>query len=115
MKQNRAQDLEKIVKKMGIKKFTFRGNPVSFAEVFSEKGMLSGLAKRADQLCALCLGYGIGCTITDDKETPLGKKVTFDDVTPETLRHLCIIDVIKELGKSSITPGEVKLDDLMYD
>jgi intracellular multiplication protein IcmS len=73
------------------------------------------LARRADQLCSLCLGYGIGATFEESEGTRLGQKVIFDDVTPEILRYLCILDVLLEIINSSTTDGVTVLDELMYD
>ena len=57
---------EFIQKKMGLiaaefgAKFTLNDNFISLDEVFSDTGLLPALSRRADQLCSLCLGYGIG-------------------------------------------------------
>ncbi|MCH9644797.1 MAG: type IV secretion protein IcmS [Gammaproteobacteria bacterium] len=111
-------DLDKkliaIAKKMGVT-FTLKGRPIALSEMFSDMGLLPGLAKRADQLASLCLGYGIGATFEDAEKSILGSKVKFDDFTPEIIRVFCIVDVIYELIKTSPTKGEVSLDELMYD
>src|SRR5687768_903474 len=89
-------------------KFTLNNKPISYEEVFSDTGLLPGLARRADQLCSLCLGYGIGATFEEVEGSKLGVKVKFDEVTPDVLRLLCICDVINELMNSApsrtITP-----------
>lgn len=95
--------------------FSFRDKPLSVTEVFSDIGLLPGLAKRADQLCALCLGYGIGANFEEAEGTMLGNKVNFDDVTPNILRYLCILDVLLEFQKASPSENVIVLDDLMYD
>ena len=95
--------------------FTLNGKPITYVEVFSNAGLLPAIARRADQLCSLCLGYGIGVTFEDDKSTLLGIKVKFDEVTPEILRYLCMADVVSELIKISPAKGAVALDELMYD
>jgi intracellular multiplication protein IcmS len=95
--------------------FSLNDNPISHAEVFSDIGLLPALARRADQLCSLCLGYGIGATFEESEGTRLGNKVIFDDVTPEILRYLCILDVLLEIIKSSTIDGVTSLDELMYD
>jgi intracellular multiplication protein IcmS len=95
--------------------FSLNGEPISHAEVFSDTGLLPALARRADQLCSLCLGYGIGATFEESEGTRLGQKVIFDDVTPEILRYLCILDVLLEIINSSTTDGVTVLDELMYD
>lgn len=95
--------------------FTLRDKPVSYEEVFSDAGLLPAIAKRADQLCSLCLGYGIGVVFQDVDKSVTGVKTQFDDVTPNVLRFLCICDVIKELEKSSPYRDRIPLDELLYD
>src|SRR5262245_44884384 len=96
-------------------KFTFNEKPISYDEVFTSAGLLPGLARRADQLCSLCLGYGIGVSFEDVEKAVLGIEVKFDEVTPQTLRLLCITDVMMELVKSAPSKDAVPLDELMYD
>ena len=95
--------------------FTFKGKPITYIDVFSEIGLLPGLAKRADQLSLLCLGYGIGISLEDTDKSLLGQKIKFDAYTPEVLRLLCITDVIHELAKSSPSKDAIPLDELLYD
>ena len=97
-------------------RFTFKNQPISYQEVFSETGLLPGLTKRADQLSSLCLGYGLGASFEDIEQSLLGSKVGFDQFTPDALRLLCILDVIYEIIKSSSsTDNTISLDELMYD
>lgn len=109
-----SKQLETIATSMGTK-FTLHSNPTSYQEVFSPIGLLPALARRADQLCSLCLGYGIGATFDQSEGSTLGLRVTFDEVTPNALRLLCIIDVLKEIIKNARTTGPVALDELTYD
>jgi len=95
--------------------FSLRGSPIGYEEVFSETGLMPAIAKRADQLCSLCLGYGIGVNLVESPETLTGFIVTFDDVTPNVLRYLCIVDVLIELVNNSPVPDMVALDDLLLD
>jgi len=95
--------------------FTLRSMQIPLSEVFSPVGLLPALAKRADQLCSLCLGYGIGATFEEAEGTELGIRVTFDDVTPNVLRYLCIIDVVNEIIKSASDQKMVAMDELLYD
>ncbi|OGT32727.1 MAG: type IV secretion protein IcmS [Gammaproteobacteria bacterium RIFCSPHIGHO2_02_FULL_39_13] len=111
---NLEKKLTVIVKQMGVN-FTLKGSSAALKEVFSDTGLLPGLTKRADQLAQLCLGYGLGATYEDVEGALLGVKVNFDEFTPDSLRLLCIVDVLNELVKSSPTRGEVPLDELMYD
>jgi intracellular multiplication protein IcmS len=114
MSQEVTKILTKIVTKMNIN-FSMRESPISLAEVFSPTGLLPGLARRADQLCSLCLGYGIGVTIEEAKGTMLGVKVTFDEVTPKALRYMCILDVLDDIIRAFATKDVVPLDELLYD
>jgi intracellular multiplication protein IcmS len=103
-----------IAKKMGAN-FTLKGRPIPYEEVFSDAGLLPGLAKRSDQLASLCLGYGLGATYDDAESSLLGVKVSFDEFTPDVLRLLCIMDTLYEMVKTSPSPQDVALDELMYD
>ena len=62
-------------------KFYLNDRFVSYDEVFIETGLLPAIAKRADQLCSLCLGYGLGVTFDDAEGALLGSRVVFDEVT----------------------------------
>jgi intracellular multiplication protein IcmS len=109
-----SKKLSAVTKSMKLH-FTFKGKPINYDDIFSEIGLLPGLAKRADQLSLLCLGYGIGITLEDTDKSLLGQKVKFDAYTPEVLRLLCITDVIHELAKSSPSKDAIPLDELLYD
>lgn len=95
--------------------FSFNDRPMSYQEVFVETGLLPAIARRADQLCSLCLGYGIGISFDEAEKSVLGVKVTFDDITPNILRLLCIADVVSELIFSAPSRDKTPLDELMYD
>ena len=96
-------------------RFTLNDKPISHKEVFEYNGLLPAIARRADQLCSLCLGYGLGVTFEESESAILGVQVAFDDVTPDSLRLLCVLDVLYELMQASPTPGVTSLDELMYD
>ena len=96
-------------------KFYLNNRFVSFDEVFSPTGLLPAIARRADQLCSLWLGYGLGISFQDAEGSLLGTRVVFDDVTPSTLRLLCMVDVINELIQGAPTKDYTPLDELMYD
>ena len=95
--------------------FTLNGRPITHEEVFTDTGLLPAIAKRADQLCSLCLGYGIGISFDEAEKSVLGVKITFDEVTPNLLRLLCVFDVLCELIKAGPTKDSTPLDELMYD
>ena len=69
--------------------FTLKGDPISLDRVFSKKGLLPAIMRRADQLCSFCLGYGLGLTFEKADSAILGVSVEFDEVTPNALRLLC--------------------------
>jgi intracellular multiplication protein IcmS len=96
-------------------KFYINDRFVSYDEVFSETGLLPAIAKRADQLSSLCLGYGLGATYEDAEGSLLGTRVIFDEVTPNSLRLLCMTDVINELIQGGASKDYTSLDELMYD
>lgn len=95
--------------------FTLQDKLVSYEEVFSDVGLLPAIAKRADQLCAMCLGYGLGVVFQNVDKSLLGTKVQFDEITPNVLRYLCMSDVLIEIINSSNSKEKVSLDELMYD
>ena len=96
-------------------KFYLNDRFVSFDEVFSETGLLPAIARRADQLCSLCLGYGLGVTFDEAENALLGTRVIFDEVTPPVLRLLCMTDVLNELIQGGPSRDYTPLDELMYD
>ncbi|MDR3501058.1 MAG: type IV secretion IcmS family protein [Legionella sp.] len=96
-------------------KFYLNDRFVSYDEVFAETGLLPAIAKRADQLCSLCLGYGLGATFDESEGALLGLRVVFDEVTPNVLRLLCMTDVVNELIQGGPSKDYTPLDELMYD
>lgn len=96
-------------------KFYLNDRFVSYEEVFSVTGLLPAIARRADQLCSLCLGYGLGVSFEDAENALLGLRVVFDEVTPRALRLLYLTDVVNELIQGGSNPDYTPLDELMYD
>lgn len=111
---NASEQMTKIARAMGVN-FSLNGRPLTLDEVFSPTGLLPGIARRADQLCSLCLGYGLGASFEESKETVLGVQVAFDEITPDVLRLLCMTDVLFELSSSTPRGQLTPLDQLMYD
>lgn len=105
--------LVSISKKYNVN-YSFDGKPLEYGQVFADEGFLPGLAKRADELCSVCLGYGIGVTYSEVKGAPLGVKVLFDNVTPKILRVMCLTDVLLEFINGSKGKSSVALDELQY-
>ena len=95
--------------------FTLNQRPISYEEVFSVAGLLPAMARRADQLCTLCLGYGLGATFEESDKSLLGVKVVFDEITPNVLRYMCLTDTICELMHTGPSLSMTPLDELMYD
>jgi intracellular multiplication protein IcmS len=114
MKLELSSQLGALATRLKVR-FTYGGKMLSHEEVFSAVGLLPAMAKRADQLCSLCLGYGIGVTFEDAEKSILGTEVKFDEATPTVLRLMCLTDVIHELIKASGNQELVSLDELMYD
>ncbi|MEI8054403.1 MAG: type IV secretion IcmS family protein [bacterium] len=104
-----------VIAKTANTNFTFCGKSISYEEVFADVGLLPSMAQRADRLCSLCLGYGIGATFTEAEKALLGVRVQFDDITPDILRLIYIYDVVLEIIKAAPTPDQIPLDELMYD
>lgn len=109
-----SQQMSKIARLMGGS-YSLNGRPMTMDEVFALTGLLPGIARRADQLSSLCLGYGIGVTFEEAEGTVLGVKAVFDDITPNSLRLLCLIDVLNELMKGTPRGEVTALDQLLYD
>ncbi|MFA6409221.1 MAG: type IV secretion IcmS family protein [Gammaproteobacteria bacterium] len=103
-----------VVKSLKVN-FTLYDKPISYEEAFSETGLLPALARRADQLSSLCLGYGIGASFSEVEKSLMGAKVQFDEVTPMVLRLLCLVDIVSELIKAAPSKDKVPLDELLYD
>ena len=106
--------MAKIAKGLGAN-FTLNDRSITYEEVFKDTGLLPAIARRADQLSSLCLGYGIGATFEEAEKSTLGVRVSFDDVTPNVLRLMCMTDVLCELIKSGPSSNLTPLDEVRYD
>lgn len=109
-----SKHLAAIARQMGAT-FSLNGRPLTMDEVFSVTGLLPGITRRADQLCSLCLGYGLGARFEETEGAVLGVNVAFDDITPNSLRLMCMVDVLHELTMSTPKGGLTELDQLLYD
>lgn len=103
-----------VAKTLG-KVYTLKGEQLQLEDVFSDTGLLPGIARRADQIASMCFGYGLGATFEDEESSMLGKRVIFDEFTPDALRIFCMIDVLLEIVKGNDTGGVVNMDELLYD
>ena len=95
--------------------FVLQDKPIAHQDVFAEDGLLPAMAKRADQLSSLCLGYGIGTDFVEADDSVLGLRVQFDDATPNVLRMLFFYEVLTGLIDASLEEDSVELDELLYD
>ena len=112
---NIQKNLTKICKELDAS-FLLNDQVISYEEVFKDTGLLPAIARRADQLCALCLGSGIGVSFDEAEGSKLGVRVTFqENAAPNFLRLLCLTDVLCELIQSGSDPKHTPLDELMYD
>lgn len=110
-----SKQMERVAAQMQLG-FTFKGSPLSLEEVFADTGLLPGLAKRADQVAQLTMGYGLGVTFEDQEEdTLLGVRVKFDEYTPDSLRLLCLTNSLSDLADSNGDKHAVSMDELLYD
>jgi intracellular multiplication protein IcmS len=112
MNKDISKCLAEIAKDLNAK-FYLLDRMIGFDEVFSTTGLLPALARRADQLCSLCMGYGLGISFKDVEQGVLGAEVVFDEVTPLSLRLIFITDVLCELINSSPTSDYTPLDELL--
>lgn len=95
--------------------FTLNERFVSLEDVFSESGLLPAIVKRADSLCHLCLNYGLGARYEEDESAHFKERVILDDSTPNSVRVLCIMDVLYDHVAASHSSEQVSLDDLLRD
>ena len=95
--------------------FTLNSKAITYEEAFSDTGLLPGFVQRAEQLCNMLLGYGLGASFDQTKDSMLGVKVTLDPVTPDSLRVLFITDVICELIHQAPSRDSTPLDELRYE
>jgi len=113
-KQDIGMQVAAIAKQLGCK-FTVKGVVTDPVELFSTKGLLPEIMRRADQLSSFCLGYGLGVDFNHDAGALLKATVNFDDKSSSALRLLCAADVLVEIVQNSPNPQQVALDELMMD
>ncbi len=95
--------------------FTLNGKVLPLEDVFAERGLLPAIMRRADQLSAFCLSYGLGVQFPPDSDARLGVICQFDDTVPDSFRLLCATEIIYELIEAAADKHTIALDDLMYD
>ena len=110
-----AQLCQRYVSDLGLT-FSFKGDSISYDDIFRENGLLAALAKRADSNATVALGYGIGAHYTINDDSLLGVTVEFDTSTPTSLRLAFLVDALEELKSSaSDVDGVIALDELLYE
>lgn len=110
-----SEACELLAKNMSLS-FSLKRQGIDASQVFSDDGLLPAMAKRADHLSTLCLGYGVGAKYEDCERSMLGVKVVFDDLTPMAVRLVCLLDVLVNLrDTSTMEDGKVALDELLLD
>ena len=113
-KKTVAEILMKVMEAEKVE-FVMKDRSLSYQEVFSDRGLLPAMARRADNLCSLALGYGIGAEFKKEKASTTGSAVSFDDSVPQALTILMIYDVIKDLMAANTKGKKTILDELLYD
>ena len=109
-----SQNLCLVTASMGIN-FTLESKPIKPEQLFATIGLLPAIAKRADKIATLCFGYGIGISFEEEDDATLGIKVIFDNVTPSSIRLLCLVEVISDIVVHSSSKSTVAVDELLYD
>jgi len=95
-------------------RFKLKGENITHEEVFSDQGLLPGIVKKANQMALLCAGVDLGAKITEEKQSTLGKKVSFENDQLSLAAVLFITDQIIEMSKMG-DGLSISLDDLLYD
>ena len=113
-KENIEKILVKIFK-MKDYRFILKDREITLEEIFSPSGLLPAIAKRADNLCSLCLGYGLGAEFDKEEKSSLGTTVTLDESTPQALVVLMLFDVMEDIRIRSNSSKGIVLDELLYD
>ena len=112
MKKDISEMLVAIAKEMNAK-FYLLGKMISAEEVFASTGLLPAFAKRAEDRCLFCVGFGLGISMKDSEQGILNAEVVFDEATPMGLRLAFITDVLCEMIDSSPTNDYTPLDELL--
>lgn len=106
-----SQQLGYVAKSLGCS-YTVKGQPISYEKVFAVDGLLPAFLRRADQLCSFCLGYGLGINF-EASAGMVGATVKLDDKIPNSLRLLCVTDVMIEVMQNAPSRDAVPLDEFM--
>lgn len=89
---------------------------VTSEDVFSHRGLMPAIAKRADKICTLVFGYGLGVKYKKYEASTLGEEVIFVDGAPKIVQLHCVLYVLDQLFTSSRDDlGRLVVDELLYD
>ena len=114
MEIKKLTDLFCVMAKDNGWEFSLKGRDLTPEEMFAFNGMLPALAKRADQLSLLCLGYGVGVSFDESDSSILGYQMKLNEDSPDVVRLACLYDVLLELVNHS-TSSKVAVDELLYE
>ena len=96
--------------------FKMKGRDITAEDVFSSRGLMPAIAKRADKICRLIFGYGVGVSFKKYEASTLGEEVSFDSGLPNVLvLHLFYYVVSELLQKSQDSSGNIVVDELLYE
>lgn len=96
--------------------YTLRDRDLTHEEIFAEYGLLPALAKRAEQVSTLVMGYGLGASYEENPKSTLGTVVNFDDLTPDAIRMIYFAYVMKNIqAQATQASGKTVLDELLLD
>lgn len=97
-------------------KFTLKGSSFTSSDVFSSRGLMPAIAKRADKTCQLVFGKGLGVSFKKYEASTLGEEVIFSDETPFIIQLHCMFYTVDELVKTTINSSKVVvIDELLYE
>jgi len=96
--------------------FKMKDRDITAEDVFSSRGLMPAIAKRADKICRLIFDYGVGVSFKKYESSTLGEEVKFDSKLPEALvLHIFFYVVNELLQKSKDKNGNLVVDELLYE
>lgn len=103
-----------IAQLLGVK-FELYGNTIESSKVFSSKGLLPALSKRADSNSLFTLNKSLGGHFKKNAQAVAGIEISFDDSVADSYRILCLLDVLIDLMQRQNSQEKIVLDELLYD
>lgn len=96
--------------------FTMKGSSITASDVFSTRGLMPAIAKRADKTCQLVFGHGLGVSFKKYDASTLGEEVHFSDSEPFIIQLYCLFYAVDDLVRSSSNnTNVVSVDELLYE